>query len=159
MPTDRDIFAWIPETALADWIVSSPFIWPTLESIHFVSLCVLFGSILVVDLRLLGVFRKRCASLVGPLVRLSLIAFTINLGTGLLFFAGNTYKYVGNAAFEIKLILIMAAGINALVYKARLGHIVESEAVSRTSITVGALSLLFWAGVIICGRMITFYAP
>lgn len=154
-----DIFAWIPDTAVASWVTSSPYIWPTLECIHFVSLCVLFGSLLVIDLRLIGFYRERCASMMEVLIRLSLIAFAVNLTTGLLFFFGNTYKYVGNAAFELKLVLIMVAGINALFFKVRLSHIVDSDEVSPSSIGVGYLSLLLWAGVIICGRMITFYAP
>ena len=154
-----DLFAWISGSSLGAWVVSSQFIWPTLESIHFVSLCVLFGSILAVDLRLIGVFRTPCASMVDILIRVSLIAFAVNLLTGALFFAGNTYKYVGNVAFEIKLAVIVAAGINAWLYKTRLAHIVHTEDVSPGTIAAGTLSILFWITVIICGRMITFYAP
>lgn len=154
-----DLFAWISNSALGAWVVSSAYIWPTLESIHFVSLCVLFGSILVIDLRLIGFYRSTCARMVDVLTRFALAAFAVNLATGLLFFAGNTYKYVGNAAFEIKLLLIVAAGINAWLYKTRLSRIVQTEAVSLGTISVGSLSILFWIGVIICGRMITFYAP
>ena len=87
-----------------------------------------------------------------------MLAFAMNLITGLLFFAGNTYKYIDNSAFELKLILILIAGLNALFYRWRLSYIVDTEEVTRTSICVGYLSLFLWAGVIICGRMITFYA-
>ena len=153
------LFAWISHSALGAWVVSSAYIWPTLESVHFVSLCVLFGSILVVDLRLIGFFRNACAPLVDVLSWIALGAFAVNLGTGVLFFFGNTYKYVGNAAFELKLLLILGAGINAWFYKARLSHIVQTEAVSVGTISAGTLSILFWTGVIVCGRMITFYAP
>jgi hypothetical protein len=156
---NRDIFAWIPDTALAAWVISSPYIWPILECIHFASLCVLFGSLLIIDLRLIGFYRERCAPMVDMLIRLALLAFAVNLATGVLFFFGNTFKYVGNAAFELKLVLIAAAGLNALFYKLRLSHVVDTEEVSRSSIGVGWLSLLLWAGVIVCGRMITFYAP
>lgn len=155
----RDLFAWIPDTSLAAWVVSSPYIWPTLECIHFVSLCVLFGSLLIIDLRLIGFYREPCAPMIEMLIRLALAAFAVNLATGLLFFFGNTFKYVGNAAFELKLLLIMAAGINALFYKVRLSRLVHTDEVSLSSAGVGYLSLLLWAGVIICGRMITFYAP
>lgn len=153
-----EIFRWISDSALADWVVDSPYTWPTLESIHFVSLCVLFGSVMLIDLRLIGFFRAPCASMVSFLVRLSLIAFAVNLATGVLFFFGNTFKYVDNSAFEFKLLLILAAGGNALFFKLRLGHIVNGETVTASSAVVGYLSLLLWSGVIICGRMITFYA-
>lgn len=153
------ILEWIADSALADWVVSSPYTWPALESIHFVSLCVLFGSLLVIDLRLIGFYRERCAAMVGVLIRLSVAAFAVNLVTGVLFFFGNTYKYVGNAAFNLKLLLIVIAGLNALYYKVRLSHLIDAGEVSRASIAVGSLSLMLWAGVIVCGRMITFYAP
>lgn len=156
---NAEIFRWISDSALADWVVDSPFTWPTLESIHFVSLCVLFGSVMLIDLRLIGFFRAHCASMVTFLVRLSLAAFATNLGTGVLFFFGNTYKYVDNPAFELKMFLILVAGGNALFYKLRLSHIVDGETVSSGSRAVGYLSLLLWSGVIVCGRMITFYAP
>jgi hypothetical protein len=156
---NRKFFAWIPDTALADWVVSSAYIWPTLESIHFVSLCVLFGSILIIDLRLIGFYRAPCASTVRTLSGLALAAFGVNFATGVLFFFGNTFKYVDNAAFELKLLLILIAGVNALFFKVRLRHLVDTAEVSWSSMSVGYLSLILWAGVIVCGRMITFYAP
>ncbi len=152
------IFSWIADTPVAAWVISSVYIWPILECIHFASLCVLIGSLLIIDLRLIGFYRERCASMVQFLIGLSLMAFTVNFATGLLFFAGNTPKYINNPAFELKLILIMVAGMNALFYKVRLSTLVDTEEVSWSSISVGYLSLLLWAGVIICGRMITFYA-
>lgn len=152
------IFAWVADTPVAEWVISSAYVWPILECIHFVSLSVFIGSLLIIDLRLIGFYRQRCASVVHFLIRLSLVAFMVNFGTGVLFFAGNTFKYVDNPAFELKLILIMLAGMNALFYRMRLSHLVDTEEVSRSSIGVGYLSLLLWGGVIVCGRMITFYA-
>ena len=153
-----DVFAWISDTPLAAWVNSSAYIWPALESTHFVSLCVLIGSLLIIDLRLVGFYRERCASTVQTLVRLSLAAFAVNFATGMLFFAGNTPKYLNNPAFELKLILIILAGMNAVFYKLRLSQLVDTDEVTPSSICVGAISLFLWTGVIVCGRMITFYA-
>ena len=153
-----EILRWISSSALADWVVGSPYIWPTLESIHFVSLCVLIGSLLVVDLRLIGLFREPCAGMVRTSIRLSLLAFAVNLSTGVLFFFGYTAKYVGNPAFELKLALILLAGLNALYFHWRLRPVVASNAVTPASVVVGVVSLMLWSGVIVCGRMITFYA-
>jgi hypothetical protein len=150
--------AWLNDTALAEWIVSSAYIWPVLECIHFVSLCLFMGALLVIDLRLVGFYKEPCTSLIEKLVRFCLCAFIVNLGTGFMFFVGNTYKYMDNIAFEIKLCLILVAGLNALFYKLKLTDLVNSDRVTTSSIIVGYLSLLLWAGVIICGRMITFYA-
>jgi hypothetical protein len=154
----RFLLAWMADSPVGAWVNSSAYIWPTLECIHFASLCVLMGSLLVIDLRLVGFYRDRCASMMPLLIRLALGAFVANFLTGLLFIAGNTFKYVDNPAFEIKLALILAAGINALIYRLRLHWLVATNEVTSLSIVVGYLSLLLWAGVIICGRMITFYA-
>ena len=151
-------FAWIGDTPLAAWVASSSYVWPILECIHFASLCVLVGSVLIIDLRLIGFFRDRCAPLVQTLIRLSLMAFVVNFLTGVLFFAGNTPKFVNNSALELKLVLIALAGLNALYFKLRLSHLVDTEEVTWRSVGVGSASLLLWTGVIVCGRMITFYA-
>ncbi len=154
----RFLLSWMADSAIGDWVNSSAYIWPTLECIHFASLCVLMGSLLVVDLRLVGFYRERCAPMMPLLIRLALGAFVVNFCTGLLFIAGNTFKYIDNPAFELKLALILAAGINAVVYRVCLHRLVDTNEVTPLSIFVGYLSLLLWAGVIICGRMITFYA-
>lgn len=154
-----EIFAWLGQTPIRDWVISSPYVWPTLECIHFVSLCVLMGGLLVIDLRLIGMFRMPCRSMASLMTRLALAAFAVNFATGFLFFAGNAGKYIDNPAFELKLVLIAAAGLNALYYRFRLTTLVASDRVTAGSIVVGSLSLALWAGVIVCGRMITFYAP
>jgi hypothetical protein len=154
----RFLLAWMADSPVGDWVNSSAYIWPTLECIHFASLCVLMGSLLVIDLRLVGFYRERCAPMIPWMIRLALGAFVANFLTGLLFIAGNTFKYVDNPAFEIKLLLILAAGVNALVYRFRLHQLVDTTAVTPLSIAVGYLSLALWVGVIICGRMITFFA-
>jgi len=63
---DPSTFAWLSRSPIAAWVNSSGAIWPTLESIHFVSLCVLVGSLLIIDLRLIGFYRERCASEISP---------------------------------------------------------------------------------------------
>ena len=149
---------WLADTALGHWVVSSAAIWPTLECIHFISLCFFMGGMLVIDLRLTGFFRDPCTKLINRLLHLVLGAFLVNFTTGALFFAGNAPKYIDNPAFELKLSLIILAGFNALYFKFRLSHLLDTEEATVDSKIVGYFSLLLWAGVIICGRMITFYA-
>ena len=149
---------WLADTALGHWVISSAAIWPTLECIHFVSLCFFMGGMLVIDLRLTGFFRDPCAGLINRLLGLVIGAFLVNFTTGALFFAGNATKYIDNPAFELKLSLIVLAGLNALYFRFRLAHLLATEEVTGDSKFVGYFSLLLWAGVIVCGRMITFFA-
>lgn len=150
--------AWLTDTALGQWVISSGTIWPTLECIHFISLCILAGGLLVIDLRLTGFWRDRFVPETFKLTRIVLVAFLVNLVTGICFFAGNAPKYIDNPAFELKLVLILLAGLNALVYRFVLSPVLASEEVTTASKCVGYASLLLWAGVIVCGRMITFFA-
>ena len=112
----------------------------------------------MIDLRLTGFYRDPCTELINRLLHLVLVAFLVNFTTGVLFFAGSAPKYIDNPAFEIKLSLIILAGLNALYFKFRLSHLLATEEVTGVSKFVGYFSLLLWAGVIVCGRMITFYA-
>ena len=150
---------FLNESALHDWVLNTWYIWPTLETLHFIGLCILMGPVLVVDLRLLGFYKELKASTAERLVLIALVGFAINLATGICFLAGNTWKYAeGNLAFDIKLVLLLVLGVNALVYRLKLEDIFQTKEVTNLSRLVGGISLLLWCLVIVCGRMITFFA-
>ncbi len=78
--------------ALMEWLVSTPinglvlnyaWSWPTLESLHFLALCMLMGSLLIMDLRLIGFNRIIPLQAVHSLMPVAIVAFAINLITGL----------------------------------------------------------------------------
>ena len=150
---------WLNSTALSTWVVETWYIWPVLETLHFVGLCVFMSGLLFVDFRLLGVYKSLSVTSAQTCIRICLVGFVINLITGICFLAGNTWKYAeGNLAFDIKLILIVILGINALVFKLKLEHLMKTSEVTLLSQLVGGISLLLWCLVIVCGRMITFFA-
>jgi hypothetical protein len=155
--------------ALADWLVSTPinglvlnyaWSWPTLESLHFLALCLLMGSLLIMDLRLIGFNRIIPLQAVHSLMPVAIVAFAINLITGIAFLFGDPNLYFANYAFWVKMALIVLAGINFLVYFTR----VEPQIISLgpnaptppLAKTVGALSLLFWFGVLSYGRLLPY---
>lgn len=155
--------------ALMDWMVSTPinalvigyqWSWPALETLHFLALCLLMGSLLVMDLRLIGFQRIIPLSAVHALMPLAIVAFAINLLTGVGFLFGDPYTYFANYAFWVKMGLIVLAGINFLVYFTqvepkllRLGPNDETPSLAKT---VGVLSLLFWFGVLSYGRLLPY---
>lgn len=149
---------WWAGSSLADWVNSSRYIWPTLETLHFLALCVLMGSLLVVDLRLLGLYRNLAAATAQRCVYWALGAFAANLLTGFCFLAGNMWKYWDNPSFQIKLVLICIAGFNAVFYQLKAEDLIHTGQTTLSMRVIGGLSLLCWCGVIICGRMITFTA-
>ena len=88
--------------------------WPTLESLHFLALCTLMGSLLIMDLRLIGFNRIIPLQAVHSLMPVAIVSFAINLITGLGFMFGDPYTYFANWAFWVKMILIVLAGLNFL---------------------------------------------
>jgi len=150
---------WINNTALSDWVIGSWFIWPTLETLHFIGLCILLGGLIVVDFRLMGFFTNLSIKTTRVYVRLALLGFLINVLTGICFLAGNTWKYAtDNLAFDIKLVLIVILGLNAILFQRKVEPMLAGNGVTNLSRIVGAVSLLLWCLVIVCGRMITFFA-
>ena len=157
MTTNR-IVGWLLDSPVSRFINSEPWAWPCLEIAHFFSLCVLFGSLAVIDLRLAG-FGPPVADRVGQLlVRTALVAFGVNALTGALFFTANAPKYIDNPAFELKLVLIGLAGLNAALYHWRFRPLLTEDRVTVLAQLSGVASILLWSSVIVCGRMITFFA-
>jgi hypothetical protein len=155
--------------ALADWLVSTPinglvlnyaWTWPTLETLHFLALCVLMGSLLIMDLRLIGFNRIIPLRAVHSLMPIAIGAFAINLLTGIGFLFGDPQLYFINYAFWVKMILIVLAGLNFLLYftkvEPQLVRLGPSDPTPGLAKAVGVLSLTFWFGVLAYGRLLPY---
>jgi hypothetical protein len=155
--------------AIQDWMLSTPinqlvigyaWSWPTLESLHFLALCMLMGSLLIMDLRLIGFQRVIPLKAVHALMPVAIGSFVINLITGVGFLFGDPRTYTANWAFWAKMFCVLLAGLNFLVYYVkvepsllRLGPHDPTPALARA---VGAASLLFWFGVLSLGRLLPY---
>ena len=150
---------WIANN-LGAWVHVLPWTWPIAETLHFFGLCLLLGALLVIDLRLLGVNRLLPAISVHDLLPVAYVGFGINLATGLLFYVGDPHRYTINIAFQLKMLLVVLAGLNALYYQLkihpRIANWDESVAIPTDVKVVGALSLVLWFGVLSYGRLIPY---
>ena len=155
--------------AVMDWMVSTPintlilgyaWSWPTLESLHFLALCTLMGSLLIMDLRLIGFHGVIPLKAVHSLMPLALVSFAINLITGLGFLFGDPYTYAANYAFWVKMLLILLAGINFLIYFTKVEPLIlklgPNEPPPGLAKAVGVLSLAFWFGALSYGRLLPY---
>jgi hypothetical protein len=132
--------------------------YPVAEAVHIMGLALLVGSILLVDLRLLG-FGKRvpASALVGFAVPWSLLGFAFAAVTGLLMFTAHAEEFLSQRVFMLKMGLILAGGLNAAML--HLGPLQRLAATGEPSgrIRVAAgLSLACWLGVIGCGRLLAY---
>ena len=137
--------------------------WPMAESLHFLGLCLLIGSIGAFDLRLLGVAKRVPLSAVHRFIPFGLIGFAINITTGLLFLLTEPDQYIYNRSFHLKLVFLTIGGLNASLFyltswRTVFGSAAVYQAPMRARI-IAAVSLTAWISVIICGRMLTFFRP
>ena len=146
-------------TALAVALRESPRLFGAVEAVHLLAMASIVGAAVVVDLRLLGVSRTiSVRALLRHALPFSLAGFLVAVPTGLMMFTAHAGDYLQSPAFPLKLGLILAAGVNAGVFHTGVGQKsatwdvgVVPPAGARLA---GALSLLFWIGVVICGRML-----
>jgi len=152
---------WMESTWLSQFVINRSWTWPTLESLHFLGLCVLMGAVLIMDLRLIGFRREIPLRAVHRLMPAAIAGFAVNLLTGVIFVFAEPRLYLENPAFQIKMSLIVLAGLNFLLYHykvdpllARLG---PDSATPPLAKGVGAASLLFWFGVLAYGRLLPYF--
>ena len=152
--------AWLIASRLSALVLGSPWIWASLETLHFFGLAVLIGTTGLLDLRLLGFFRGLP---VGPLRGLfpwMMGAFALNLVTGALFVIASPLQYVHNFAFGLKLLFVGVAGLNALVFSvfsATATHAVDAGGdTPPLAKACGAVSLVAWFAVVYFGRMLPY---
>lgn len=152
----------IEATAMATEIREGESLFPWLESIHVLAITLVFGSISIVDLRLLGwASLERSVSRVSDSVLpVTWSAFAVAVVSGALLFTSNAMTYGHSAWFIAKFVFIGLAGINMFFFQTVINRNVETWGATGMPPTAarvaGALSLLFWIAVITCGRWVGF---
>jgi hypothetical protein len=137
--------------------------WPAAESVHFIGLCLFVGAIFLFDLRLLGVGRRIPIGALHKLVPWGLLGFGLTAASGMLFVLTEPDQYIYNPAFHFKLFFMAAAGLNASAfyltsYRRATAPGAPADA-PRVAKLIAAASLCLWLGVIVSGRLLTFYRP
>lgn len=155
-------FHWLYETPLAANVRASSLLFPWVESLHVLAISLVVGSIAAVDLRLLGLASRSrpITRLIPDILPLTWVAFIVAVLTGVTLFISNAPEYAHNGPMRLKMLLLVIAGINMLVF-----HLVTYRSVGawdeapRTPLSVrvaGATSLALWIGVVVFGRWIGF---
>ncbi len=163
-PTLQALSDWLESTWLSEAFISQGYwSWPMAESLHFMGLCLLVGSVGLVDLRMLGMARGIPLAAIHKLIPFGVAGFLVNVTTGSLFLVGDADQYIFNDSFRFKLLFLLVAGINVLCFYSTvfqeaktLGP--EADMPWKVKLMAG-VSLACWIGVITAGRLITFYRP
>jgi cytochrome c556 len=152
----------LENTSLASGIRDSLYIFPFLESIHVMALSVVFGTIIIVDLRLLGFAstHRPFGRMSKELLRITWGAFVVAALTGALMFITNARVYASNIPFLLKMGLLALAGINMAAFHLTAGKTVHlwENAPSAPGIgkVTATVSLTLWIAIVFAGRVIGF---
>jgi hypothetical protein len=139
--------AVLEHSALAQAVATAPHVYPLLSAAHILGMATLFGAILTVDLRLMGMLSELTEPALPTLTRLALVGFALAAVTGALLMLPEPVAYLANPAFQAKMALIAASGLLAITF-------VRGGVVSRS--LAGASSLILWTLAVIAGRYIAF---
>jgi len=157
-----DLVSYFEDSALADNIRENDLLFPLIESVHVLAICLVVGSILVVDLRLLGLasINRPVSRVSNGILPLTWSAFAIAVASGGLLFISNATKYLANGYFVAKILLICAAGLNMAIFHAigatDMPKWENEKTLPRRVQLAGGLSILLWVSVVTCGRWIGF---
>ena len=137
--------------------------WPAAESVHFIGLSLLVGALVPWDLRLLGVGRRIPIAAANQLIPWALAGFALTALSGVMFLMTEPTEYIYNVAFHFKVLFMIAAGVNALTFYVSVGRrtlaLGSNHDAPPAARVMAAASLLLWMGVIVSGRLLTFYRP
>lgn len=157
-----NILQWLNDTSVAEAVRDSVWIFPAIETVHVIAIAFVVGSIMRLDLRLAGlVWRdRRVTEVSGQMLPWTWASFVVATIFGLLLFASKPFTYLQIVFFDVKMFLIVLAGLNMVIFQ----HVIfkgvakwDRSPMPPTAVRVaGSLSLAFWVSVLVCGRLIGF---
>jgi hypothetical protein len=156
--------AWIRTTFLHSFVQAHSWMWPTLETLHYIGLSTLIGTVGLFDLRVLGMGPAIPPATLHRLIPIGVAAYGLNFLTGICFLSAFPEQYFYNPSFWWKGLFMAIAGVNvAAFYLSSAFRDVQllpagGQAPLHARI-MAATSLTAWIGVLICGRLLTFFRP
>ena len=157
-----DFFARLGDSDWSTSLHESQYAYSIIESVHVWTLAVFFGSILMVDLRLLGLTMRKVpvSEVASRLLPWTIAGFVVMVITGLLLFSAIPLRTFQNVFFRTKMILLLLAGLNVWFFHSGIyRHIAEWDFRAlppKAARTAGGISLALWMCIIVSGRMIAY---
>jgi len=137
--------------------------WPFIESLHYIALATLIGTVGLFDLRMLGMAKAIPLTALHKFVPFGVAAYLLSIVTGAMFFVSAADQYAYNPAFQLKVLCMLIAGVNVVVFYSTTAATVNALQPSVTAPLhvkfIALVSLASWTGVIVFGRLITYFRP
>jgi len=162
MSTLLSFCQWLAETPFSTGIRESTYVYPIIESVHVLSLCVFVGLLLSWDLRLLGITLRRVAvsEVWARLIPWITMGAVLMVLSGLLLFASDPVRFFGNIFFRIKALGLFLALLNAMAFhlgiERKLVDWDTAVVTPRAAKLAGAISIGLWAVIVVTGRFVAY---
>ena len=148
---------WLKSASVASFVIDYAWVWSISETLHFIGLVLLF-SVVVVNLRMLGLMKRVPFAALHRLLPWAILGFAINSITGMMFFIAAADQYTQNPAFYLKMVFILLSGANVLYLTisddaAALG---PGDNPPLTAKVIAASGIFLWFGVVFWGRLMPF---
>jgi hypothetical protein len=153
------LLEWLSGSALAQALTAYPTLYIFLNAAHIFAIGMLAGSILPLDLRLLGLFRGYPLSVLGPfLSHAAMAGVVLAMLTGMMLFTAKAPDYASNPAFLAKMGLLTTGIANALLLHAHPAwqRALQTNVASGRVKAAAAVSALAWISALVAGRWIGF---
>jgi hypothetical protein len=153
---------WLENSSWATAIHQSLWLFPMLETAHLFGIVSLVGATSALDLRLIGLTMKGepVSRIAGRLLPWAWAGLMIQVVTGFCLFASEATRCFENKAFRIKMVMLVLAGLNALIFHQtvyrRVASWDEAPATPLGAKFAGCCSILLWFGIVAAGRWIAF---
>jgi hypothetical protein len=151
----------LERSSLAGAMKHALWLYPIVEIVHIAGFALLVGAVAAFDLRLLGFARSTSIrALERSLLPWAWVALLLIVPSGVAMFSTHAVDFAGNPAFRVKLLLLLGAGLNALLFHVGVFRTVaawdQHVPAPRAAKASALLSLVIWIGVISCGRLIAY---
>ncbi len=148
---------WLTQTYVGQEMQGNAYLFPTVEALHVMGSVALVASTSILSLRLSGLFLKEipASKIVKQFLPWAWFGFACQVLTGTLLFMSEATQAYDNAIFQIKMALILLAGINALIFQQTVYRRVKSWDLSNPPFAAkfaGYASIVIWFAVIAAGR-------
>ena len=155
-----DFLIWLENTALGLWVAQSIWGYPIVLSSHAVGMAIVVGTVVMISLRLLGFARDMPITSFNNLSVVAGAGVLLNVLSGLALFSGDPTKFFYHPVFWIKILLIIL-GVLSVWWALRIARLTRDVSTGKLEVPVDAkvfafLSLVFWPGAIIAGRLIAY---
>jgi type III secretory pathway component EscS len=151
----------LQDLSLPTQIRESDWMFPTIETVHVFALVLVVGTIMTVDLRLLGVANKErpFSQVAAEMLPWTWTAFAVAALAGMLMFSSKALTYYGNIPFRLKMVCLLLAGVNMVMFHwlgTRHLEAWDRGRPPRAAKLAGGASLLLWTTIVAAGRWIGF---